>query len=106
MNGRIGPVIHHYPITRDTLYFSNPAMIGRVLTFMPIARVNAILFLQMIMRRGKLVAKTENGLGRIQTIGPDAGQKSQNEAADKLSHGRFPLVAPQQNMEKLCIAHG
>lgn len=56
-------------------------MIVAILTFVPQGGIDPIVAFDLMVRRHKLSAKAENGLGRVQTIGPDARQKAKNETA-------------------------
>ncbi len=54
---------------------------GFVLTFVAISRIDPVFFLQLVMGGGELVTKAEDGLRRIQTVGPDASEKAENKSA-------------------------
>ena len=46
-----------------------------------------VLCLQMIMGGVHLVAEVERGLGRIESIGSDAGKEAQDKSGNEFSHG-------------------
>ncbi|MEW6091152.1 MAG: hypothetical protein AB1647_09525, partial [Pseudomonadota bacterium] len=70
------------------------AVVIAVLALVAIPRVDPVFGFQMFMCSGKFAAENDDSLRRVQTIGPDARKKPENEAADQFSHGIF--LEPQR----------